>query len=719
MDKLFFDYDNVHIVIDSRNGEILELYRKPGCDNILKNMLFDIRQPFTVTIEDNGSKVEYFPVPIHVAAARKETNVEITSLTTERGLLITVNFPFISDGKNLAPCKLFYTALLKGDSVVFNISVENTFGAGRISEVQFPVLPGIYLGTDYADDTLVYPLWAGMKIKNPVKFFSNPIKKIDWRWQEYKYNYLIDSQAPPLKFAEKHMNGYSGKYSCGGLCMSWMDVYDKDGGVYFACHDAPENPCALEVSTYGESRPGLIFSIGYEPYTDAGATYRSPDAALYFHNGDWHEGAKFYRNFRLPQIKKSADIIPEWTNESAALFAHYDFKYQNGNIVHKYKDIPELAKQAKETGICHMLFAGWHYGGFDNGYPTYYADPELGTEEELINGIKYAKELGVHVTFYMNLRLHNSLNDVAHVKDKAIMFQSGDYKLAYWGNTDSLAFYTMCPSGKLWQNEIVEIADKVTSVYGIDGIYFDIMGSGQCLCFNPAHAHAPNSYTQGTLDILSKVRENYDRKHGSPLCLLGEHVCDALGGIATMQLNQTMFKYHSGAFPAMYRYTFPEHRVIDMLYPGKNLFMRPVLVAKASQELMATVFTNGSFFWVYDLVNDNSFNGDAEGMELLKKLIKLKKIMLKKAGDYLFCDEDGIKCDNEKVFAKIFVSSANQAKKMLAAFRLTEEKACVECNFNVKTATAVYFNGEEEILNVTNGKFSIPQAKACLIFLSE
>lgn len=55
---------------------------------------------------------------------------------------------------------------------------------------------------------------------------------------------------------------------------------------------------------------------------------------------------------------------------SPGLHAHYDFKYQSGEYVHRYCDIPQLAHEALDMGLDHLLLAGWQKDGFDRGFPV-------------------------------------------------------------------------------------------------------------------------------------------------------------------------------------------------------------------------------------------------------------------------------------------------------------------------------------------------------------
>lgn len=109
---------------------------------------------------------------------------------------------------------------------------------------------------------------------------------------------------------------------------------------------------------------------------------------LALHGGNWYEGAEIYKASRPKRERKPLG----WFGNSIAVCAHYDFKYQNGGVVHRFSDIPSLAATANEQGGDHLLISGWHTDGFDNGFPDYRPDADLGTEEELRSAISGAHE---------------------------------------------------------------------------------------------------------------------------------------------------------------------------------------------------------------------------------------------------------------------------------------------------------------------------------------
>lgn len=709
-----FDYGNTHISIDSVNGEILELYTTRNYDNILKNAMFDTPQPFTIHISGAGEETELFPLSARQIALNPEMYVKIYSETKEDGILITVEYRFVTDGTKIIEFPLSYQVYLRENTITFDLKFENNYD-GMVDGVRFPVLPGIYLGDSYEDDTLVYPRRTGMKIENPVKVFRETPEYIEWRWMEYRYGYVLKGLPENPNLSKRKLAGLAGSYPSAGLGMSWLDLYDKDGGVYFGCHGKSLKLYSLEALTpTHKSLPGLIFASAFQPRVKKGERYQTFESVLYFHEGDWRDGARFYRTFRKPQITEISGRKPEWMKKSVGLFAHYDFKLQFGGIIHKYKDIPKLAREAKAAGFKHLLFSGWHKNGFDCGYPLYYVDEEMGTKEEFIAGVKEAKEMGVHISLYVNCRIYNSAYADENTPDKAVLKEDGEVAMEQWG---VIKFLRMCPASKGWQDTLMEVVKRVTGEYGVDGIYFDQLNAGINYCYNEKHNHAYDAWAEGYEKILKDVHQYYNENHDDSISLMGEWVTDAYAGLVSYQLSQTFFDCEIGAFPELFRYTFPEYGVVDMIYPTKNLAMRANHVAKSFDKITSSIFTNGSYFWVYDIENDNTFKRDEEGFAFLKELIALKSLWLKNAEEYLFVEKDGIQTDDSIAKVRRFLSPDGQ-KSMLVCYRMNEDNLKIGLDFSAKTAKAIFADGREVKLKIKKNAITLPKEKICLIFFA-
>jgi hypothetical protein len=342
----------------------------------------------------------------------------------------------------------------------------------------------------------------------------------------------------------------------------------------------------------------------------------------------------------------------------------------------------------------------------------YEPDPELGTEQELIDGIAQAKKLGVHVTFYMNIRIHNRAYNTDIVDQMAVLCENGLVSAESYGNPH-LKFSTMCPKSPLWHKWITEAVRRGTEDYGADGVYLDQIGSGNCACFNRDHGHPIGDWDY--TDILTTIRERYLATTGEELCIMGEWPIDVYGPLTDLPLNQTFYNVKIGGFPAMYRYTFPEFPMTDMVYPTKNLAMRPVHVAQSALDMMGMLFTNGSYFWIYDLEEDNTFARDPEGFEMLKRLLSLSKIRKEWLPEGLFRDTDGIICDTDGIRVSRFSEGERNA---LCLYTKKDRAGTVALMLSdIPAAEGYFFDGIGERVRVTveNGRVLLPEKTGVLL----
>lgn len=612
----------VSVALDSLTGEVLELaYEKTG-ENLIKNHSYTLPQPFAVVAGTDTLR------PGDVGAVRAHPELAAKITVADDGRSARVHYASLWDGSRVREVEAEYSVDLGGDpgDTVWKLTLHCGDGES-LTDVQFPCLNGIYLGETWEDDTLVYPRHAGFKIVNPVTAFAAQNHSICWRWQEYNYVYAMGS--PAGKLSETRY-GVQDRYT-GALSMKWLDYYGEDFGLYFASHETEYQICALRADTLGPTCPGMNFSVWHPLSMQAGDTWETPEVVAALHAGDWHAGADKYRAFhRTFTAAETAE--PEWFKKSAGLIAHYDLKYQNGGVVHKYDEIEGLLSEAREMGLNHLLLAGWHHDGFDNGFPMYVPDDDLGTEDDLRSAVHAVTEKGGHICFYINARIGNKKYDQLHgfYEENGVRLRDGSIMTETYGNS---AFAVHCPGSRGWREKLLQTSEYVTEDIGIDGIYFDQLAMGDSVpCTNPDHDHKFGEWNKWYQKLLGEIREGRKARGEGMLSMIHEGCSDAYGGFCSGQLVSTFFGQYTGSFPELYRYTFPEQTLVDMLYPARNLAMRPVHVAQASRTIMDRAFVTGMYYWIYDLKDDNTFTRDPDSYEYLKAMISLRTLWLEKFG---------------------------------------------------------------------------------------
>ena len=649
----------VSLALDARNAELLELVNERTADNVIKsNCHPQAVSPFVLEIPREGGGLRRLCPPRYAQILRDPSLApDIRVEQEERSARVRIDYPAVVEGDARRDVRVQVEIRLpEGDCrTQWKISLENGLEE-EIQRVQFPCLGGIYLGDTWEDDEIVLPDNAGLRVKNPVRRLAEPPRVVHWKWQEYCYGYGLNGPCGGKDERGSHVLEY--RYSGSGS-MLWTDLFDvgENAGLYLTCRNDGLRLKAIRCETFGEERPGMGVAIVHFPCLQGGARWEGEPCVLALHEGDWHWAADDYRAWRtgLPQAMARRHR-PEWFEKSAGLVAHYDFKYQGGGVVHRFRDIPELLLQARDMGMNHLLLSGWNFDGFDHGFPQYWPDPELGSEQELREAVHKVREMGGHLAFYINSRLCNTkyADRQDCIRRSAIMRRDGSLSIERYGAAD-LSFACMCNQDTAWRDEFVGVVNYLTHDIGADSMYLDqlAMARGE-LCYHPGHAeHAgdPAGWNQGYEKMLAQMRESYDE---GGMALLYEGVSDIHGWGASGQLISTMFSLNSGSYPELYKYTFPEQILVDMMNPRRNSGMRAEHVARRSTFLLYRAFVTGSYFWVYDLEMDNTFRRDPEQYARLQKTVALRNAWLAAYGQGTFRDTVGLGACAPGMLAKRF-----------------------------------------------------------------
>ncbi|KPJ51799.1 MAG: hypothetical protein AMS16_07375 [Planctomycetes bacterium DG_58] len=302
------------------------------------------------------------------------------------------------------------------------------------------------------------------------------------------------------------------------LDMPWFSMYnpERGRGVYYALarnRMGGNWPEEAELQLLKDRMPaGVVMHWVHLPCLPPGETFTSPPVVLRFHDGDWHDAAKLYREWFLGRFA----VRPNegWLRRTQAV---YDliFMLPEGNVLWRFEDIPALAAEAKRFGIDTFLISGWTLGGMDCQYPAYTPDPHLGTWDDLEAGIRKCHDLGMKVLFFANIspvnvatewyrdELHKYRvmdgNDVPHPT-----FGYGMGTLSARMRLTMPSLGSCDPAFGAYRDIIVSKMRKLAAI-GADGIHFDkVCDFG--MDFNPALPLGPDrAMFEGTLRCLEEV----------------------------------------------------------------------------------------------------------------------------------------------------------------------------------------------------------------------
>ena len=262
-----------------------------------------------------------------------------------------------------------------------------------------------------------------------------------------------------------------------------------------------------------------------------------------------------------------------------------------------------------------------------------------------------------------------------------------------------------------WQEEITENVKRATQKYGVDGIYFDQFCNFR-RCYNPNHRHNDPDWITARLHTVMRCREEYSQTFDDAMFTMGEWVCDAYGGIMTYQLTQSFFSAQMGFYTDVFRYTFPEFGLMDMVYP-KNVLMRPPQFA-AKEEIVATCFANDTYLWLYHIGEDINYFRDERSLQFIKMVNRLNSIKKRNYSDFCYVDTEGLCCDESVARVRRYNKGT---MVLLKAYRYNMSDTTVTLAENIKTATVITADDRRNMVEVVNNTFELPKEKISLILL--
>jgi hypothetical protein len=274
---------------------------------------------------------------------------------------------------------------------------------------------------------------------------------------------LNTNQAPSL-FTHFRAGGYGGgnlgiRYSAGGvtypgsMMMSWMEVFNRKAGVglYYADHDVETRFSGLyfelrpfdKTAVIGDNWPtaadvpagepiGLTMGWLKFPYLKKG-TFRAGPVVAEVHRGDWHQGSALYRAWFDQHF--TVKRPPDWLRREMA-WQSVIISNCEDEVVHRFKDLPKLAADAKKYGVTTFEILGWDVGGIDRGYPQYQPEPKLGTVDEFREALAAIRKMGVHPLIFANIQFADTGTALWREKLRQYAVQgrwAEDWRLAGWG----------------------------------------------------------------------------------------------------------------------------------------------------------------------------------------------------------------------------------------------------------------------------------------------
>ena len=255
-----------------------------------------------------------------------------------------------------------------GRSVIMAAKVKNE-ARGQTTQVLFPDLKGLRPVGDPKAMELRMALGAVNPFAHPVRPEGRARYYPPFIWQRFPFEPIYQMHS-----------------------LRWMDLGSLAGGLSIFQKKWIDEPVPSLVTRRLEADPNWM-ELGWQDLASIapGQTWESGEYWLTPHEGGWAKGIEPYRQY-VKRINPPRPV-PKRIQEGLG-FQTFWINTQS------YQFIPKLAADAKAHGIDELCLWVWCNYGF---IPVRH-NPQLGTVEELVAGIKQARALGVGVAPFFNLK---------------------------------------------------------------------------------------------------------------------------------------------------------------------------------------------------------------------------------------------------------------------------------------------------------------------------
>jgi len=206
---------------------------------------------------------------------------------------------------------------------------------------------------------------------------------------------------------ELPLQAYYG-YGAFEFSMKWLDYGDTDGGLTLYSRDPRYRAQGLLVDRPDRLRDDVDLRWLHYPSIAPGQTWESGDFVLLLHEGDWHAGARAFREFAAETYRYDA---PQPIREALGFRTVWP-AIRNAPPTFMVEDLPAYAEEIADPTLGLAELCVWHWWR-KNGLPII-LDHRLGTEDDLRTAIARCRDLGVPVSLFVS---HHLLRDTDETPD--------------------------------------------------------------------------------------------------------------------------------------------------------------------------------------------------------------------------------------------------------------------------------------------------------------
>lgn len=198
----------------------------------------------------------------------------------------------------------------------------------------------------------------------------------------------------------------SAQYKAGGLfnpmMLRWFDLGSLTGGLSFYPKRWGWDPQVEVRLQLSETDDTLRLLCLHDVNLKQGDKWESEQYVLTPHTGGWAKGIEPYRDWAKQHYKREY-AVPKHVREGLGYRTAWmcqTIPADPEDAIFTMKDLPKLAKDAKENGLDEMVTWAWNQG-FVLPLPGPF--PHLGTEQDMADAIKQCKEIGVNVAPFISV----------------------------------------------------------------------------------------------------------------------------------------------------------------------------------------------------------------------------------------------------------------------------------------------------------------------------
>lgn len=651
----------VKVRIDKRNGVIIGLQDKKRNWEMIRQPKLAMGLEMLLPLENRRN---------HKALSKDQVLSKIEKKSENEYLLVWDKIV----GQEISDINIKAEALIKleGEKLTFKLSIDNQ-SAYRIDEVW-------------------YPCFGGVRPPKDSKVFRTKTVNMCGGFQNRS---MLNPFPQSRGYWGTHYPAFTNNFPTGGGMMPF-ELIELDGhGIYFGLLDQEYNIALF----HHEFRPGFLDSkrnripeedeisglpTGYmismvrTPFILPKESMELKPVVLEFYEGDWHQGVQPYVNWRKDWYKQEPQ--PKWI-DTVQVWHTVQMLDPVGTISYTYKDLIDIAKEAKSNGVQALQIIGWSKDGQDAGYPYFATDPRLGTREEFKKVIQEIKDLGIHVLLFCKFlwadatipEFEKEMKKFAQVSFHGVHQLGGffNYQTLTGNNRAGAYLNHLMP-------EFREFAvDQLKGIIelGASGIQYDQVASGGYSFDNTGKTRFGESMCKGSL-ILAQLFYETAQKMNPDFVLTGEGP------------NDHFTKY----YPVNYirssdHYYWLNKHVPVWKYINPDMKFATCLIGWDDREMI-----NQSIAYGY-IINYEPFNFKGKLSDIPETVAYGQKAtaLRTKLNDYLwegeFKDTDGVELETvsgSDYYYSVFLNTKNNKKAIVITNNHVDEKIKVKIKSDIK-----------------------------------